>query len=159
MELSVAKTTLDNLRGKQGIFSVALSKNTALNCYGPFDDDDVIIFYNYTFINIGDSYNASTGIFTVPRSGVYSLAISLYGHHSPGDTSTTCANLQVNGKTMSSLPKTQGHEDKEDSSTVVMAVRLEAGDELAVSLPKGCVVCDKSGHMTAFTGCLLYATD
>uniref|UniRef100_A0A3B3S8C2 Cerebellin 18 n=1 Tax=Paramormyrops kingsleyae TaxID=1676925 RepID=A0A3B3S8C2_9TELE len=34
--------------------------------------------YQSVFINLGESYNPATGIFTSPRSGVYNLAVTMY---------------------------------------------------------------------------------
>lgn len=100
-----------------------------------------------------------TGIFTAPRSGVYSLALTIYAINGFADSSLlVCAILQVNGKVVADLHQNRG-EDLEDSATAVVAVKLKAGDKVSVSLPKNCFVCDDNKHYNTFTGFLLYATD
>uniref|UniRef100_A0A7N6F6L1 C1q domain-containing protein n=1 Tax=Anabas testudineus TaxID=64144 RepID=A0A7N6F6L1_ANATE len=138
-------------------FSVALNNVQSLSCYGPFTDNRVIV-YKHVFINLGDSYNNSTGFFTVPRTGVYSLTVTIYGITSVSETLSTCANLQVNGRVVSTLFEQNG-QDKEDSSSDVVAIQLRAGDRVAVNLIKGCFICDNNNHYNTFTGFLLYATD
>lgn len=138
-------------------FSVAFNNDRSLICYGPFTDNKLIV-YKHVFINLGDSYNLQTGVFTVPRSGVYSLTVTIYGITVPGGTLSTCANLQVNGRVASTLFEQNG-QDIEDSSSGVVAMQLKAGDQVAVNLIKGCFICDNQNHYNTFTGYLLYATD
>ncbi len=139
-------------------FSVALTTdNMVRNCYNPFRTDHIIV-YKHIFINLGDGYNVETGIFTAPRSGVYSLALTIYSDGGLFGIFSTCANLQVNGQAVYTLHEQNGL-DLEDSATVVMAMKLLAGDQVAVSLPRGCIICDNGNHYNTFTGFLLYATD
>ncbi|XP_026233348.1 cerebellin-1-like [Anabas testudineus] len=155
--LTKSKTALSNIRASRSAFSVALNNVQSLSCYGPFTDNRVIV-YKHVFINLGDSYNNSTGFFTVPRTGVYSLTVTIYGITSVSETLSTCANLQVNGRVVSTLFEQNG-QDKEDSSSDVVAIQLRAGDRVAVNLIKGCFICDNNNHYNTFTGFLLYATD
>lgn len=100
-----------------------------------------------------------TGIFTVPRSGVYSIALTVYSDAgSPGNTLAACAGLLVNGQLVTG-PREKNMQDQEDSATIVVALHLKAGDKVSVSLPIGCFLCDDSSHYNTFTGFLLYATD
>ncbi|XP_034459744.1 C1q-related factor-like isoform X1 [Hippoglossus hippoglossus] len=139
-------------------FSVALTNQVSLNCLGPFRDEKLIA-YKHVFINLGDSYSVDTGIFTVPRSGVYSLALTVYSDAgSPGNSLAACASLQVNGQVVAG-PREQNMQDQEDSATIVVALHLSAGDIVAVNLPIGCFLCDDNSHYNTFTGFLLYATD
>lgn len=139
-------------------FSVALTNGKNLKCFGPFRDDKLII-YEHIFINLGDGYSAETGIFTVPRSGVYSLALTVYSDAgSPGNTLAACASLRVNGQVVAG-PREKNMQDQEDSATIVVALHLQAGDQVAVNLPIGCFLCDDNSHYNTFTGFLLYATD
>ncbi|XP_040901508.1 complement C1q-like protein 4 [Toxotes jaculatrix] len=157
-ELQKTKTVLNNVRASRSAFSVALTTDNDLICLGPFRDDKLIA-YKHIFINLGDGYNADTGIFTVPRSGVYSLALTVYSDAgSPGNTLAACANLQVNGLVVAG-PREKNMQDQEDSATIVVALHLKAGDEVAVNLPIGCFLCDDNSHYNTFTGFLLYATD
>ncbi|KAI4815581.1 hypothetical protein KUCAC02_005722 [Chaenocephalus aceratus] len=68
-------------------------------------------------INLGDSYSTETGIFTVPRSRVYSLALTVYSDAgAPGNTLAACASLQVNGLVVAGS-KDRNMQDQEDSAT------------------------------------------
>uniref|UniRef100_A0A3Q1D808 Cerebellin 20 n=1 Tax=Amphiprion ocellaris TaxID=80972 RepID=A0A3Q1D808_AMPOC len=138
-------------------FSVALNNDSALTCFGPFATNRVVI-YKHVFLNLGGGYNVSTGVFTVPRSGVYSFALTVYGRAPNSSTLAACANLRVNG-TVVTGPTENGMHDREDSATIVVAVKLKAGDKVDVVLPAGCFLCDNSSHFNTFTGFLLYATD
>lgn len=139
-------------------FSVALYNEDELRCFGSFRDDKIIT-YSHIFMNLGNGYNPQTGIFTAPRSGVYSLALTVYSDAgSPGNTLAACAALQVNGKNVAE-PREKNMQDQEDSATIVAAVQLNAGDEVSVNLPIGCFLCDNKSHYNTFSGFLLYATD
>ncbi|KAE8295560.1 C1q-related factor C1q and tumor necrosis factor-related protein 14 [Larimichthys crocea] len=157
-ELTKAKTALSNVRASRSAFSVGLNTGTNFKCFGPFRDD-MLIIYKHIFINLGDGYNAATGIFTVPRSGIYSLALTVYSDAgAPGNTLAACASLQVNDVVLAG-PKDKNMQDQEDSATVVLAVHLNAGDQVSVKLPIGCFLCGDNSHYNTFTGFLLYATD
>lgn len=130
------------------------NRRNSAECFGPKTTDELIV-YKYVFANLGNGYNAQTGIFTVPRSGVYSLSITLYAGFAVGNMAT-CISLQVNNEVVSVLREVK-RRDLEDSSTLVAAVRLEAGDQVAASLPAGCVICSHGGLFNTFTGFLLYA--
>lgn len=141
--------------GSRSAFSVALNNNSAMVFYGPFSSDS-IIKYKHVFINLGDGYNVETGIFTVPRSGVYSLSITVYS--SARVTLSNCVTLQVNGENVAEAIERSG-QDLEDSTSVVVAVQLNAGDQLSVRLLQGCSLSDDINHYNTFTGFLLYASD
>ncbi|KAI3354549.1 hypothetical protein L3Q82_019059, partial [Scortum barcoo] len=157
-ELTKSSMALTDMRASRSAFSVALNNDKMLTCFGPFGQDRMII-YRHVFLNLGGGYDVATGTFTVPRSGVYSLAVTIYSRGSAsGATMDACANLQVNGQAVYKLSE-KNSQDPEDSATVVMAMKLSAMDQVAVSLPKGCLVCDDNNHFNTFTGFLLYATD
>ncbi|XP_076591394.1 C1q-related factor-like [Chaetodon auriga] len=156
-ELKETKMILDNMRGSRSAFSVALNNDKSFDCYGPFSTDKLIA-YKHTFINLGGNFDMQSSMFTVPRSGIYCLSVTIYTTSSSGSSLAACANLHVNGKVVSALGEQNG-QDFEDSVTIVEAMKLKAGDQVAVSLPKGCVVCDHKSHFNTFTGFLLYATD
>ncbi|XP_071352848.1 C1q-related factor-like [Trachinotus anak] len=157
-ELIKTKTVLNNIRASRSAFSVALTNDNNLSCFGPLRDDKLVI-YKHVFINLGDGYSVDTGVFTVPRSGVYSLALTVYSDAgSPGNSLAACASLLVNGLVVSG-PREKNMQDQEDSATIVVALHLKAGDKVAVNLPIGCFLCDDNSHYNTFTGFLLYATD
>uniref|UniRef100_A0A3B5KDP4 Cerebellin 20 n=1 Tax=Takifugu rubripes TaxID=31033 RepID=A0A3B5KDP4_TAKRU len=139
-------------------FSVALNNDNNLKCFGPFRDDKVVT-YSHIFMNLGNGYNQQTGIFTAPRAGTYSLALTAYSDAgSPGNTLAACAALHVNGKSVADL-REKNMQDQEDSATVVVAVHLNAGDQVSANLPIGCFLCDNKNHYNTFSGFLLYATN
>ncbi|GAA6226236.1 C1q-related factor-like [Lates japonicus] len=156
-ELTTSKTALNNMRASRSAFSVALTDSMILMCYGPLSENHAIT-YKHVFLNLGNNYNKETGTFTVTRSGVYSFAVTIFASLPFGINAATCASLMVNGEPVAMLLEDKG-QDSEDSSSVVLAIRLNAGDNVIVSLLKGCVVCDSSNHYNTFTGFLLYATD
>ncbi|XP_031429976.2 cerebellin 20 [Clupea harengus] len=155
-DLQRAQAALHNLRASRSAFSVALTDTR--RCLGPFREDTVVM-YQSVFLNLGDGYSTSTGVFTAPRSGVYSLALTVYSDAgSPGATLAACARLRRNGGVLAS-PSEHNMQDQEDSVSVTMAVQLNAGDRVDVLLPAGCFLCDSDNHYNTFTGFLLYATD
>ncbi|XP_042270391.1 uncharacterized protein LOC121898926 [Thunnus maccoyii] len=156
-ELMKAKMALNNMRASRSAFSVALNSDSTMKCDVPFTNKNIV--YKHVFLNLGGGYDVQTGIFTVPRSGVYGLAVTLHGNAVfLGGRLSTCANLQVNTQVVATLLE-QNSLDLEDSATVFVAVKLKAGDQVAVNLLKGCFICGDNNHYNTFTGFLLYSTD
>ncbi|KAM6959079.1 complement C1q-like protein 4 [Aplochiton taeniatus] len=154
--LQKAENKLNQVRASRSAFSVALTNDRW--CLGPFRDDRPVV-YKHVFINLGEGYNATTGVFTTPRSGVYSLALTVYSDSgAPGNSLDACASLKVNGRQVAG-PTDRNMQDQEDSGTVVLAIQLQAGDQVSVVLPVGCFLCDNPSHLNTLTGFLLYATD
>ncbi|KAM3875298.1 C1q-related factor-like [Diretmus argenteus] len=149
-------TVLNNVRASRSAFSVSLTN--ARWCYGPLRTQETIV-YQHIFINLGGNYDLGTGIFTVPRSGVYSFALTVYSDSGATNNSlAACAILVVNGETIA-RPRDRNQQDQEDSATIVVALQLNAGDRVSAMLPIGCFLCDNNSHFNTFTGYLLYATD
>lgn len=139
-------------------FSVALTNDKTLKCFGPFSEN-MVIMYDHVFLNLGESYDTKTGIFTVPRSGVYSIAVTVYNAAAAAAGSAAIgAELQVNGQAVAII-REKNDGDGEDSTSVIVALKLMAKDEVAVTLLTGFSVCDNNSHFNTFTGFLLYATD
>lgn len=135
--------------------SVALFNDKGFRCIGPFSVAIRVIF-EHIFLNVGGGYNPATGIFTVPHSGVYSLALTVFSDAgSPGSKLAACAGLQVNGQVLAGS-RDQNLNDQEDSSTTVVAIHLKTGDQVTVYLPTGCFLCDDSNHYNTFSAFLLY---
>ncbi|XP_029302321.1 complement C1q-like protein 4 [Cottoperca gobio] len=152
--LTISKTALNQMEATRSAFSVALNNDAGFNCFGPFNVSTLVV-YKHIFLNLGDAYN--TGIFTAPRSGVYSLALTVYSNITSRPNSS-CTVMQVNGQPVAELPRQKG-KDLEDSATVVVTVELKAGDKVGVNLPPGCFICDNNSHFNTFTGFLLYPSD
>lgn len=139
-------------------FTVSLYSGDNFKCYGPFGVNSVII-YKHSFLNYGGAYSTDTGIFSVPYSGVYSLAATFYSDAgSPGYKLGICASLQVNNQVVAGA-KDFNTNDKEDSATVAIALHLKAGDQVSVSLSNGCFLCDDYSHYNTFSAFLLYVTE
>ncbi|KAJ8403745.1 hypothetical protein AAFF_G00346130 [Aldrovandia affinis] len=148
-----AQTALNKVRTSRSAFSVALDGPFP---YGPYSNDLVLV-YRIILLNLGEGYNSGSGVFTAPRSGVYSLALTVYSK--PSDSlNTACAILQVNGEQIGSASESSP-QDREDSASIAIAARLSAGDQVSVRLPAGCALADDFSHYNTFTGCLLYSTD
>ncbi|KAL7848968.1 hypothetical protein SRHO_G00205910 [Serrasalmus rhombeus] len=154
--LERAQGVLNTMRSSRSAFSVALTDTR--RCVGP-NRADVVVQYQSVFINLGDGYNVSTGVFTVPRSGVYALALTVYSDAgAAGVLLAACGRMRRNGRVIAALNE-YNTQDQEDSATVVLAVQMQAGDKVDVILPATCYLCDDNSHYNTFSGFLLYATD
>ncbi|XP_039905502.1 uncharacterized protein LOC120744971 [Simochromis diagramma] len=152
------KESLRVVEASRVAFSVSLFSDENFKCYGPFSEMNKVVIYKNVFLNLGGAYNMNTGIFTVPFSGVYSLAVTIFSDAgSPGNMLAACANLQVNNKVMARA-KEFNTNDQEDSATIVVAMHLKVGDMVTVTLSSGCYLCDESYYNT-FSGFLLYVTE
>uniref|UniRef100_A0A667Y253 Cerebellin 20 n=1 Tax=Myripristis murdjan TaxID=586833 RepID=A0A667Y253_9TELE len=155
-DLERAENVLNDIRATRSAFSVALTNDRW--CLGPFRDV-VPVVYQHVFINLAGSYSIQTGKFIVPRSGVYSFSLTVYSDAgSAGNTLAACASLYHNNILIAG-PSDRNAQDQEDSSTSVVALHANAGDEVHVKLPIGCYLCDNNSHFNTFSGFLLYATD
>ncbi|XP_026154528.1 cerebellin-4-like [Mastacembelus armatus] len=156
-EYSLTMQSLNNTEASRAAFSVTLLSDERFKCYGPFSDNSSIIYRN-VLLNQGGGYNVGTGIFTVPQSGVYSLAVTVYSDAGgPGNTLAACAGLQVNGQVVAASTD-KNTNDQEDSANIVVVLQLKAGNQVAVNLTKGCFLCEDSYYNT-FSGFLLYPTE
>ncbi|XP_026234503.1 complement C1q-like protein 2 [Anabas testudineus] len=156
-ESLLTKQSLNNIEASRTAFSASLYGDEQFRCYGPLNPNSVIIYKNI-FLNLGGHYNAGTGIFTAPHSGVYTFAVSVYSDAgAPGNLLSACASLQLNNQLVAAS-KDQNTNDQEDSATIVVVLQLSAGDQVDVKLPKGCFLCDDS-HYNTFSGFLLYLTE
>lgn len=136
--------------------SVALYSEGGLRCFGPFGAPEVVP-YQHVFINHGGGYNQSSGVFAAPRPGVYSLALTVYSDAgASGSRLAACAGLQVNGLKVTGQSE-RNKQDQEDSSTTVVALHLQAQDQVWVHLAPGCFLCDDHNHYNTFSAFLLYA--
>ncbi|TRY83374.1 hypothetical protein DNTS_016648 [Danionella cerebrum] len=154
--LERVQNVLNSVRASRSAFSVALTDSRL--CVGP-NRQDAVVKYSQVFINMGDSYDTNTGVFVAPRTGVYSLALTVYSDsNAAGAMLAACARLRLNGRVIAS-PSENNLQDQEDSASALLAVQLRAGDRVDVALPAGCFLCDDNNHYNTFTGFLLYPTD
>ncbi|KAJ8385640.1 hypothetical protein AAFF_G00183530 [Aldrovandia affinis] len=125
-------------------FSVMLRDSACITHH----HQDRIVRYPNILLNEGNGYSESSGVFTAPLHGVYSLAVTVYNDYSrTGRGDHFCATLQKNGVVLAS---TTG-----DNASIAVVVNLKVGDEVSVLLPPGCRLCTTQN---TFTGFLLYAT-
>lgn len=140
----------------QVAFSAGLADKK--RCVGPVKTA-LTVTYQSIFINIGEAYNSTTGVFLVPRSGVYNLALTAFSDAgSPGALLAICVSIRQNGVALAAL-REKYDQDQEDQATVVLLVELRAGDRITVSLQPGCWLCDDQNHYNTFSGFLLYARE
>ncbi|XP_056093798.1 complement C1q-like protein 4 [Rhinichthys klamathensis goyatoka] len=154
--LARAQNTLRNIRENRVAFSVGLTDRR--RCIGPARTA-INVVYQSIFINIGEAYNSSTGVFTVPRSGVYNLAFTVFSDAgSPGALLSVCTSIRRNGVALAAL-REMYDQDQEDQATAVLLAQLRVGDRITISLHTGCWLCDDQNHYNTFSGFLLYATE
>ncbi|XP_037324469.2 complement C1q-like protein 2 [Pungitius pungitius] len=153
-----AKRSVEKIEASRGAFSVALTDQPYFFCFGPFTSEKLVT-YQHVFINLGGGYDPGTGVFTAAQSGVYSLALTVFGDAgAPGVPLAACADLLVNGRAVAGA-RERNAQDQEDSASTVLALHLNAGDKVAVSLPVGCSLCGDVGHFNTFSAFLLYPTE
>ncbi|KAL4647385.1 complement C1q-like protein 3 isoform X2 [Arapaima gigas] len=154
--LEEAEETVSNILVSRSAFSVALTDSWW--CFGPFQKE-IVVKYQVIFINLSNDYNKSTGVFTVPRSGVYVFAVTVFSDSgSPSTPLAACISFRVNNQEVASLSE-KNDQDQEDSSSLVLTFALKTGDHVTIYLPPGCFLCDNKNHYNTFTGFLLYSTD
>ncbi|KAG7223075.1 hypothetical protein INR49_015834 [Caranx melampygus] len=157
-EYKETKQCLSKIEASRTAFSVALFDYVVFQCFGPFAVNTNII-YKHVLLNLGNSYSVDTGIFTVPCSGVYSIAVTIYSDAgSLNRPLAACGNLQVNGQVVSRSSE-QNKDDQEDSASIIVALQLKAGDEVAVNLPADCFLCEYNSYFNTFSAFLLYPTE
>uniref|UniRef100_A0A672Z3I8 Cerebellin 20 n=2 Tax=Sphaeramia orbicularis TaxID=375764 RepID=A0A672Z3I8_9TELE len=150
--LTETKNAIKQMKAAATGFSVALPKQN--QCLGPFSMAKNITYGTVT-INKGNNYDTSTGVYTAPVAGVYSLAVTIYSNFTGQTPTKACANLSVNGNTVAQL-KEKSNGDHQDSSSVVITKKLQAGDKVSVIQPPGCAFCGANHNFNTFTGFLLY---
>ncbi|XP_063047936.1 cerebellin-1-like [Engraulis encrasicolus] len=116
---------------------------------GPFDKDTTLVF-NHTFINVGNHYDTSTGVFTAPMNAVYQFHYHVFagGDHRAG------AKLERNGQHVVSAYNHVAPHDINTSQTV--NIELQEGDKVRLRLERGWWVAAYTGHLTTFSGLLLF---
>ncbi|XP_067218202.1 cerebellin-2-like [Chanodichthys erythropterus] len=134
-------------------FSASLLTSLGPQSVGPFSDDFHTLIYKQVFLNIGDAYNADTGIFTAPVRGVYVFRVFSKAFGDPEKTLT--AGLFKNDQHIMS---THGHQQSGFiSSSNGVSLLLDEGDEMKVNLyPDQWIFDDGEHHHSSFSGHLLF---
>lgn len=137
---------------RRSAFSVALADKSTY-CLKANNGDKTIVYKNI-LLNLGRDYDENTGIYTVPFSGVYSLAVTVFNDAGFASESVNIlSSLRVNNQVVATA-KDINTDDHEDSATMVLAFRLNASDTLDVMLHSGHRLC--GGLFNTFSGFLLY---
>ena len=115
--------------------------------------------FELTKLNIGGAMNAGSGIFTAPRSGIYSFAFTGIGFYPTGNKlGVLRIALMLNGVEVG-LGVTHTKEDYSIHTISLNSVlALKKGDQVWMklhSLESGAMIYDDNQHYTHFTGYLL----
>ncbi|KAF7654167.1 hypothetical protein LDENG_00073310 [Lucifuga dentata] len=142
---------LNNKKDSSSVFSGSLLEVDTTNCA-----DYIVLKYKNVFINLGNSYNLTSGVFTAAHTGVYSIGFTVYNNamNSSGNIKPTCVILRVNKNHVADHSDNNGY-DQEDSMTTSIAIALKAGDKVDVILPCSCSLYNINNYNT-FSVFLLY---
>uniref|UniRef100_A0A665V1Y6 Cerebellin 18 n=1 Tax=Echeneis naucrates TaxID=173247 RepID=A0A665V1Y6_ECHNA len=146
---------LEVIGGTRVAFTASMSSRT--KCLGPLTRNNPIP-YDIISLNQGGGYNPALGIFTAPRSGVYSFSFSVYSKLGvPGKRMYYKARLMRNGEVVAST-REDNREDSEDSSSQSVLLSLQQGGQVYVELLSGRQLCGNVKSLNSFTGFLIYPT-
>ncbi|XP_077566722.1 complement C1q tumor necrosis factor-related protein 3-like isoform X2 [Stigmatopora nigra] len=137
------------LGNRQVAFSVALkADNDPRENYGPYDSPTTLVFKRVV-TNVGGGYDIDTGVFTAPVKGLYFVTFT---GASP-DNGRMNAAVMKNGVNMFAL---FDNKNSASSATNGMALELDGGDKVSVTLWANMVVYDQS-RLSTFSGFLVAA--
>lgn len=130
----------------------------SMHCFGPFSSE-VSVPYRTVSLNHGEGYNTALGIFTAPRTGLYSFSFTVYSKMATAG-SRMYHHLQLvrNGEAMVSA-REQNRGDSEDSGTQTVLLSLERGGQVYVALRTGRRLCGDTQGLNTFSGYLVHAIE
>ncbi|XP_041640012.1 cerebellin-1-like [Cheilinus undulatus] len=145
---------LEVIGGIRVAFTASLSRKT---CFGPFTRNRPIP-YDAISLNHGSGYNPTLGLFTAPRSGLYSFSFSVYSKvHGESEKMYYKVQLMRNGEVVASTWE-DNREDSEDSSSQTALLSLDQGGQVYVELLNGRQLCGNIQGLNTFSGSLIYPT-
>ena len=97
-------------------FTVVLSRNTHVSGHA-------VVKYDSVLTNVGRAYSPSTGIFTVPHKGIYTISCSLLGDAS----NSVLLEIKKNGRKMAKVYSASG---THPHSAQILQLLLNEGDEI-----------------------------
>ena len=106
--------------------------------------------FDEAIINVGQAYNAKTGIFTAPVSGIYAFFLSQMGPNN--NHNDIYLIITKNGATLDTV-YAEGRTDSNDQGSSQVTTHMAAGDKVWVRQNGGEAV--RGGYWTIFTGYLL----
>ncbi|KAL7865295.1 hypothetical protein SRHO_G00105420 [Serrasalmus rhombeus] len=112
---------------------------------------EVTLAFRKVFINIGNAYNPSTGMFTAPVEGVYYFGFSAFanGRNSMG------VHLRKNGQQIvASYDYNSTHKDVNGANRAIL--QLEKGDQVYITLWGGLQIFDSYNSVSTFSGFQLF---
>uniref|UniRef100_A0A3Q3L460 C1q domain-containing protein n=1 Tax=Mastacembelus armatus TaxID=205130 RepID=A0A3Q3L460_9TELE len=147
---SVSEQHLEDLKTENELkvaFSAGLTDSGSV---GPFDEETTLIF-SKTITNVGRAYNKTAGVFTAPVRGVYFFSFTAtdylkgyMGLHLYRNNQPIVFSLDLND-----------HGGYASTSNAV-ALQLEEGDRVRLSLPASYRLYDDSQNFCIFSGFLLF---
>ncbi|XP_041963630.1 complement C1q-like protein 2 [Alosa sapidissima] len=117
---------------------------------GPYNTE-ITLVYKDVFVNAGNAYNPTTGIFTAPVRGVYYFSFS--GHHS--SSRSMGLRLFKNGQQMVTVYN-HAAGNRPETATNGMTLQLETGDHVYMRLRANTWLFDNENDHSTFIGHLLF---
>ncbi|XP_077987347.1 cerebellin-3-like [Glandiceps talaboti] len=112
---------------------------------------NAIIPYQHVFVNVGDSFDQTSGVFNCITPGIYSFMLNVQKR---SDTYDTYIELIRNGNVVLSIHDNEG--DFLDSASSSILLDLERGDKVWLQLGRGFVLYSSEGRYTTFSGFLVF---
>ncbi|KAM8742331.1 complement C1q-like protein 2 [Acanthopagrus schlegelii] len=118
---------------------------------GPYNTD-ITLKYSKVFTNIGKAYNPSTGFFTAPVKGVYSLQFTGFGYNA----GLIAVHVYKNNQRIMANWERNDNDSVPEYFTKSLVLELTAGDEIHLVLPSGWSIYDDRDNYSTFSGSLLF---
>ncbi|XP_026060879.1 cerebellin 9 [Carassius auratus] len=132
-------------------FSASLSAIGGVKYFGPHEEETTLVYEN-VLTNIGNAYDANTGIFTAPVKGVYFFNFVVFN---PYDISTG-VRLFKNGHFVVGATDNPPKQDTEDTTCNSVSLILEQGDRIYLQLIEKRRIYTDSLRRNTFSGHLLF---
>ncbi|XP_059357518.1 cerebellin-2-like [Carassius carassius] len=132
-------------------FSASLSASWEVKTVGPHEEAITLVYEN-VLTNIGNAYDANTGIFTAPVKGVYFFNFVVFN---PNHMSTG-VRLFKNGNFVVAATDNPPEQDTEDTTCNSVSLILEQGDRIHLQLLENRRIYTDSLRRNTFSGHLLF---
>lgn len=145
---------LDSLKRDRAVGRVAFSASllaSGKGYTGPFNTSSTLE-YKYVILNYGNAYSPNTGKFTAPVRGVYHF--SFHAGTGGGSAGTHLSIIKNTGEVCNASEKPS--QDEYGTTGNEATVLLEVGDVVFMRLWSGYRVYDHTGHLSTFSGHLLF---